>query len=45
MAELEAVRQDVGRRIRHRASWMTPLGAGAGLAAWAIWARSTTNST
>jgi hypothetical protein len=38
LAELEAVRVDVGRRIRRRASWMTPLGAGAGLAAWAIWA-------
>ena len=38
LAELEAVRQDVGRRIRHRASWMTPLGAGGLLAAWAIYA-------
>ena len=36
LAELEAVRQDVGRRIRRRAAWMTPLGAGVLLAAWAI---------
>jgi len=38
LAELEAVRQDVGRRIRHRASWMTPLGVAVMLAAWAIFA-------
>jgi hypothetical protein len=38
LAELEAVRLEVGRRIRRRAAWMTPLGAGALLAAWAIYA-------
>src|SRR5580698_1374806 len=34
LAELEAVRQDVGRHIRRRASWMTPLGAAVLLTAW-----------
>lgn len=38
LAELEAVRQDVGRRIRRRASWMTPLGVVVLLTAWAIFA-------
>ena len=38
LAELEAVRLDAGRRIRRRARWMTPVGAGALLAAWAIYA-------
>ncbi len=38
LTELEAVRFDVGRRIRRRASWMTPLGVVVLLTAWAIFA-------
>lgn len=38
LTEMEAVRFDVGRRIRRRAGWMTPLGVGVLLTAWAIFA-------
>jgi hypothetical protein len=41
LAELEAVRQDVGRRIRRRAAWMTPAGAAAGLAVWGVYILAT----
>ncbi|HEY2708455.1 MAG TPA: DUF3137 domain-containing protein [Caulobacteraceae bacterium] len=37
LAELEAVRQDTGRRIRRRAAWLTPFGAAVMLAAWGLW--------
>jgi hypothetical protein len=41
LAELESVRQDAGRRIRRRAAWASPLGAGICVVAWAIyWAWS-----
>jgi hypothetical protein len=38
LVELEAVRLDVGRRIRRRVAWMTPLGGGLGLTLWALFA-------
>jgi hypothetical protein len=41
LAELEAVRVETGRHIRRRAARMTPLGAAAGLAAWALFVLAT----
>ncbi|HVN01907.1 MAG TPA: DUF3137 domain-containing protein [Caulobacteraceae bacterium] len=37
LAELELVRLEAGRRIRRRAAWLTPIGAGAALALWAAY--------
>jgi hypothetical protein len=37
LTELEAVRVEAGRRIRRRAAWLTPIGAGGLLCTWAIW--------
>jgi hypothetical protein len=41
LTELEAVRLEAGRRIRRRAAWLTPIGAGVLLASWAIWLAAT----